>query len=108
MKMRVVFDKEYGLLSGVYMVRVRELEFDEELKEVLDGVDPAIRIRGEEVKLSELTERSFELQTREEAERTMGNVRVALIEALSALIARFKEAQSFNGSVSYEIDFNEL
>ncbi|ASJ01533.1 hypothetical protein [Thermococcus gorgonarius] len=108
MKMRVVFDKEYDILSGVYRVRVRELEFDEELRKVLDGMDPAIRIRGEEVKLSELTERSFELQTREEAERLMREVREALIGALSALIARFREAQSFNGSVSYEIDFNEL
>ncbi len=108
MKMRVVFDKEYDLLSGIYRVRVRELEFDEELRNVLDGVDPTIRVKDEDVKLSELKERSFELQTREEAEKMMGEVRGALIEALSALIARFKEAQSFNGSVSYEIDFNEL
>lgn len=108
MKMRVVFDKEYDLLSGIYRVRVRELEFDEELRNVLDGVDPVIKVKGEEVRLSELKERSFELQTREEAEKMMGEIRGALIEALSALIARFREAQSFNGSVSYEIDFNEL
>ncbi len=30
------------------------------------------------------------------------------VEGLSSLIARFKEAQSFNGSVVYEVDFNEL
>ncbi|MDV3103802.1 hypothetical protein [Thermococcus waiotapuensis] len=108
MKMRVVFDKEYDIPSGIYRVRVRELEFDEELRKVLHGVDPAIRIKSHEVKLSELKERPFELQTREEAEKTIGEIRGALVEALSALIARFREAQSFNGSVSYEIDFNEL
>ncbi len=106
--MRVVFDKEYDLSSGIYRVRVRELEFDEELRKVLHGVDPAIRIKGQEVKLSELKERFFELQTREEAEKILGEIRGALVEALGALIARFREAQSFNGSVSYEIDFNEL
>ncbi|ASJ02076.1 hypothetical protein A3L09_01740 [Thermococcus profundus] len=108
MKMRVVFDKEYDLLSGIYRVRVRELEFDEELRNVVNGLDPIIRINGEDIKLSELREKSFELQTRESAEKIMGEIRGALIESLSALIARFKEAQSFNGSVSYEIDFNEL
>ena len=108
MKMRIVFDKEYDLISGAYRVRVRELEFDEELKNVLDNLDPTIKIKGEDIRLSELTERSFELQTREDAEKIMGEIRGALVDALSALIARFKEAQSFNGSVSYEIDFNEL
>ena len=108
MKMRVVFDKEYNVLSGDYMVKVRELEFDEELKNVLEDIDPVIRLRGEEIKLSELREKVFELQTREEAEKIMSEVRGALIETLSSLIARFKEAQNFNGSVVYEIDFNEL
>ncbi|WP_297486771.1 hypothetical protein [Thermococcus sp.] len=108
MKMRIVFDREYDLLSGAYRVKVRELEFDEELQNVLQGVDPALRVKGEEIKLSELRERTFELQSREEAEKLMGEVRGALVETLSALIARFKEAQNFNGSVSYEIDFNEL
>ncbi len=108
MKMRIVFDREYDLLSGAYRVKVRELEFDEELQNVLQGVDPALRVKGEEIKLSELREKTFELQSREEAEKLMGEVRGALVETLSALIARFKEAQNFNGSVSYEIDFNEL
>jgi len=108
MKMRVVFDREYDLLSGVYRVKVRELEFDEELQNVLQGIDPTLQVKGEELKLSELRERTFELQSREDAEKLMGEVRGALVETLSAIIARFKEAQSFNGSVSYEIDFNEL
>ena len=108
MKMRVVFDKEYDVLTGVYRVRVRELEFDEELENVLSGVDPLIRLGEEEIKLSELREKVFELKNREDAEKIMSEIRGALIETLSSLIARFKEAQSFNGSVVYEIDFNEL
>lgn len=51
-------------------------------------------------------------KTRDEAEKIMSKIRVtligALIEKLGSLIARFKEAQNFNGSVVYEIDFNEL
>ncbi|ACS32532.1 hypothetical protein [Thermococcus gammatolerans] len=108
MKMRVVFDKEYDVLTGVYRVRVRELEFDEELEKVLSGIDPSIKLGEEEIKLSELRDKVFELRSREEAEKIMSEIRGALIETLSSLIARFKEAQSFNGSVVYEIDFNEL
>jgi len=108
MKMRVVFDKEYDVLKGVYRVRVRELEFDEELKKVLKGIDPSIKLGEEEITLSALRDKIFELRNREEAEKVMSEVRGALIETLSSLIARFKEAQSFNGSVVYEIDFNEL
>lgn len=108
MKIRVVFDKEYDIVEGVYRVKVRELEFDEELQNVLNGIDPAVKIGEEAVPLSELKGRVFELQTRDEAEKLMGEIRGALVEALSGIIARFKEAQSFNGSVSYEIDFNEL
>ncbi len=108
MKMRLVFDKEYDIVTGKYRVRVRELDLDDELKAVVDGFEPTVKIRGEEIGLSELLERSFESPTREDAEKTMGEIRGALIEALSALIARFREAQNFNGSVVYEIDFNEL
>ncbi|AIU69337.1 hypothetical protein TEU_02695 [Thermococcus eurythermalis] len=108
MKMRVVFDKEYDVLRGVYRVRVRELEFDEELKKVLNGVDPPIRLGDEEIRVSELKDKVFDLRNREEAEKIMSEIRGALIETLSSLIARFREAQSFNGSVVYEIDFNEL
>ncbi len=108
MKMRVVFDKEYDVLTGAYRVRVRELEFDEELEKVLSGIDPSIKLGEEEIKLSELRDKVFELRSREEAEKIMSEIRGALIETLSSLIARFKEAQSFNGSVVYEIDFNEL
>ncbi len=108
MKMRIVFDKEYDVLSGAYRVRVRELEFDEELKKVLHGTDPSIKLRGEEIKLSELGGKTFELRSREEAEKVMSEVKGALIETFSSLIARFKEAQSFNGSVVYEVDFNKL
>ncbi|NJF25128.1 hypothetical protein E3E29_05575 [Thermococcus sp. Bubb.Bath] len=108
MKMRIVFDKEYDIPNGLYQVKVRELEFDEELQNVLNGIDPAVKIEENDVPLSELKERVFELQSRDEAEKLMGEIRGALVEALSGIIARFKEAQSFNGSVSYEIDFNEL
>ena len=108
MKMRLVFDKEYDIVTGRYRVRVRELDLDDELKAVVDGFEPGVRVNGEEMKLSELLERTFEAPTREEAEKTMGEIRGALVESLSALIARFKEAQSFNGSVVHEIDFNEL
>lgn len=62
MKMRVVFDKEYNVFPGTYRVRVRELEFDEELKNVLKDIDPVIKLRREDVKLSELREKVFELQ----------------------------------------------
>ncbi|WP_206205825.1 hypothetical protein [Thermococcus sp. Bubb.Bath] len=106
--MRIVFDKEYDIPNGLYQVKVRELEFDEELQNVLNGIDPAVKIEENDVPLSELKERVFELQSRDEAEKLMGEIRGALVEALSGIIARFKEAQSFNGSVSYEIDFNEL
>jgi len=108
MKMRIVFDKEYDIMKGVYRVKVRELEFDEELQNVLNGIDPSLMIGEEDTSLSELKERVFDLQSRDEAEKLMGEIRGALVEALSGIIARFKEAQSFNGSVSYEIDFNEL
>ena len=108
MKMRIVFDKEYDIMKGVYRVKVRELEFDEELQNVLNGIDPSLTIGEEDTSLSELKERVFDLQSRDEAEKLMGEIRGALVEALSGIIARFKEAQSFNGSVSYEIDFNEL
>jgi predicted Holliday junction resolvase-like endonuclease len=108
MKMRLVFDKEYDMVTGKYKVRVRELDLDDELKAVVDAFEPSVRIRGEEMKLSELLEKTFESPTREDAEKTMGEIRGALVESLSVLIARFKEAQGFNGSVVYEIDFNEL
>ena len=106
--MRLVFDKKYDILSGEYIVRVRELDLDEELKAIVDGFDLRVRIRGEELSLNELTEKVFKAGTREDAEKIMSEIRGALIEAFSSLIARFKEAQSFNGSVVYEIDFNEL
>jgi hypothetical protein len=108
MKMRIVFDKEYDIMEGLYRVKVRELEFDEELQKVLNGIDPAVRIGEEDVTISELKGKIFELSSKDAAERLMGEIRGALVEALSGIIARFKEAQSFNGSVSYEIDFNEL
>ncbi|WP_456422299.1 hypothetical protein [Thermococcus sp.] len=106
--MRLVFDKKYDIVSGEYTVRVRELDLDEELKAIIDGFNPRVRIMGEELELSGLTEKVFKTGTREEAERIMSEIRGALVEIFSSLIARFKEAQSFNGSVVYEIDFNEL
>ncbi|GAB6136533.1 hypothetical protein JCM16307_20820 [Thermococcus prieurii] len=108
MKMRLVFDKKYDIVSGEYIVRVRELDLDDELKAIVDGFDPKVRIRGEELGLNELTEKVFKAGTREDAEKIMSEIRGALVETFSSLIARFKEAQSFNGSVVYEIDFNEL
>ncbi|WP_054839421.1 hypothetical protein [Thermococcus sp. JCM 11816] len=108
MKLRIVFDKEYDIMNGTYKVKVRELEFDEELQEILKGITPTVRIGDEDVPLSELKGRVFELPSKDAAERLMGEIRGALVEALSGIIARFREAQSFNGSVSYEIDFNEL
>ncbi|WP_297535247.1 hypothetical protein [Thermococcus sp.] len=108
MKVRIVFDKRYDILNGLYAVKVRELEFDEELAKVLEGVEPKIRIGSEEISLSELKGRTFTAKTRDDAEKIMSEVRGALIETLGSLIARFREAQSFNGSVVYEIDFNEL
>jgi len=106
--MRLVFDKKYDIVSGEYTVRVRELDLDEELKAIIDGFNPRVRIMGEELELNGLTEKVFKANTREEAERIMSEIRGALVEIFSSLIARFKEAQSFNGSVVYEIDFNEL
>ena len=108
MKMRIIFDKEYDIMSGVYKVKVRSIDLDDELKAVLDGIEPLIIINGEEMTLRGLLERTFEGTSREEAEKIMSLIRASLVETFSALIARFKEAQSFNGSVVYEIDFNEL
>ncbi|WP_457742941.1 hypothetical protein [Thermococcus sp.] len=106
--MKIIFDKKYDILNDLYTVKIQELEFDEELKKILEGVEPQIRIRNEELSLSELRGKTFTAKTREEAEKTMSEIRGALVETFSSLIARFREAQSFNGSVVYEIDFNEL
>ncbi|ALM76130.1 hypothetical protein [Thermococcus barophilus] len=109
MKMRIVFDKEYKIESGKYCIKIREISFDEELKKVLEGRDPGIRLNNQkEIKLSELKELNFEFPSREQAERGMSEIKGAIIESISALIARFKEAQQFNGSVVHEIDFNQL
>ncbi|WP_297471237.1 hypothetical protein [Thermococcus sp.] len=106
--MRLVFDKKYDILTGEYLVSVRELDLDEELKTIVDGFDPKVKVMGEELSLNELTGKVFKASTREEAEKIMSEIRGALVETFGSLIARFKEAQSFNGSVVYEIDFNEL
>ena len=106
--MRLVFDKKYDIMTGEYTVRVRELDLDEELEAIVNGFDPKVRIRGEEFSLNELSEKVFKANSREEAEKVMSEIRGALVETLGSLIARFKEAQNFNGSVVYEIDFNEL
>ncbi|NJE61805.1 hypothetical protein E3E51_08635 [Thermococcus sp. 21S7] len=108
MKMRIIFDKEYDILEGVYKVSVRSIDLDDELKAVIDGIEPVIKVNGTELTLKDLLERTFEGASREEAEKTMSQIRSALVESFSSLIARFKEAQSFNGSVVHEIDFNEL
>ncbi|WP_457753348.1 hypothetical protein [Thermococcus sp.] len=109
MKMRIVFDKEYDIESGKYRIQVREISFDEELSKVLEGRDPKIKLSSEkEITLSELKGMKFEFLSREQAERGISEIKGAVIEAISALIARFREAQQFNGAVVHEIDFNQL
>lgn len=108
MKLRIVFDKEYDIMNGIYKVKVWEFEFDEEFQEILKGIMLIVRIGEEDFLILELKGRVFEFLSKDVVERLMGEIRGVLVEVFSGIIVRFREVQSFNGLVFYEIDFNEF